>query len=75
MEVIGVDARASWIDPNISYIRYGSLPMDKKQARKLKCQVARYTLLDGMLYRRGFTLPLLQCLDDEEANYMVQEIH
>lgn len=63
------------MDPIISYIHDGSLSMDKKWARKLKCQAAKYTLLDGTLYRRGFTLPLLQCLDDEEANYMLREIH
>ena len=43
--------------------------------RKLKCQAARYTLLDGILYCQGFTLPLLRCLDDEEVNYVLREIH
>ena len=33
------------------------------------------TLLDGVFYHRGFTLPLLRCLDDEEANYVLREIH
>lgn len=49
--------------------------MDMKQVRKLKCRIARYTLLDKILYRQGFTLPLLQYLDDEEANYVLREIH
>ena len=45
----------------------------EKQARKLKCRATRYTFLDGILYRREFTLPLLRCLDDEEANYMLRK--
>lgn len=38
------------MDPVLSYIRDGSLPAVLKQARKLKCQAARYTLLDGTPY-------------------------
>lgn len=47
----------------------------KKQARSLKCQEAKYTLLYGVLYRWGFTLPLPRCLYDEDANYVLREIH
>ncbi|XP_024039207.1 uncharacterized protein LOC112097847 [Citrus clementina] len=50
-------------------------PKDKRQARKLKCRAARYTLLDEVLYHRGFTLPLLRCVNDEEADYVLREIH
>lgn len=74
-EIMRVNAGDSLMDPIISYIHDGSLPMDKKRARKPKCQAAKHTLLYGTLYRQGFTLPLLQCLDDEEANYMLREIH
>ena len=63
------------MEPILSYIHDGILPMERKQARRLKCRAARYTLLDGVLYHRGFTLPLLRCLDGEEANYVLREIH
>lgn len=41
----------------------------------MKCQAARYMLLDGTLYRRGFILPFLRCLDDEETDYVLRKIH
>ena len=28
-----------------------------------------------MLYKRGFTAPYLRCLDSEEADYVMREIH
>ena len=62
VEVMRVSTKNSWMDPILSYIRDGTLPEDREQARKLKCRAARYTLLDGILYCRGFTLPLLRCL-------------
>ncbi|XP_024042712.1 uncharacterized protein LOC127901426 [Citrus sinensis] len=75
VEVMRISTKESWMDPILAYIRDGVLPEDKRQARKLKCRAARYTLLDEVLYRRGFTLPLLRCVDDEEADYVLREIH
>ena len=75
VEVMRVSTEKSWMDPILSYIRDVILPEDRKQARKLKSRATRYTLLDEVLYRRGFTLPLLRCLDNEEANYVLREIH
>ena len=57
VEVMCLGTKASWMDPIIAYIRDGTLPADKRQARKLRLQVARYTLIDGVLYRRGYTYP------------------
>ena len=75
VEVMRISTEESWMDPILLYIRDGILPEDKRQARKLKCRAARYMLLDRVLYCRGFTLPLLRCLDDEEADYVLREIH
>ena len=75
VEVMRVSTRESQMDSIRAYIRDGVLPEDKRQIKKLKCRAARYTLLDGVLYRRGFTLPLLRCLDDEKTDYVLREIH
>ena len=62
------------MDLILLYIRDGILIEDIKQARKLKCRAARYTVLNGLLYYRGFTLPLLRYLNVEEADYVLREI-
>ena len=41
----------------------------------LRLKAARYILYDGQLYRRGFSTPLLKCVDLEERNYILREIH
>jgi len=38
-------------------------------------QSARYVLVGGSLYRRGYTEPLLKCLKSFEAEYILKEIH
>ena len=50
VEVMQVNTERSWIDLILLYIRDDILPEDRKKERKLKCQAARYTLFDGVLY-------------------------
>ncbi|XP_022849886.1 uncharacterized protein LOC111371977 [Olea europaea var. sylvestris] len=54
-----------------------SLPSTEldKVARKLRTRSARYTLIDNILYKRGYSTPLLRCLNEEEAQYALQDIH
>ena len=49
----------SWFAPIVRYLNDGTLPLDKKDARKLAYKAAHYTLVDGALYKRGFSTPLL----------------
>jgi ribonuclease HI len=64
-----------WASDIIRYLRSGELPSHKEQAHKVKLQAARYTMVDDMLYRRGYSHPLLKCLSAPEANYVLREIH
>ena len=59
----------------IRYLRSGDLPSDKSEAKRLKYKVTRYCLIKDTLYRRGFTLPYLKCLGDEQAKYVMREIY
>ncbi|XP_052288620.1 uncharacterized protein LOC127899311 [Citrus sinensis] len=67
--VLRIEQKCSWRDPIVSYLRDGSLPPDKLRARKIRAQASRYTMIDGVLYRRGYTLPFLRCLDEDDADY------
>lgn len=75
VDVMNIDSRSSWMNPITSYVRDKILLTNKKQVRKLRCQVGRNIQIDGVLYRHGYTLPLLQCLDEDEADYVLCEIH
>lgn len=51
------------------------LPEDKKEARKLVRTVPRFLFQNGVLYRRGFSIPLLRCVETEEAEVILSDIH
>lgn len=65
----------SWMGPIISYLEHGTVLSDRDATKKLIKEAARYTIIAGRLYRRGFTTPLLLCLAEGQVDYVLQEIH
>ena len=61
--------------PIISYLKDGTLPEGKDEARKLRVRSARYVLLNDALYKRGFSQPYHRCLSLDEVNYVLREVH
>lgn len=75
LEVMRIEQKCSWIDLIISYIQDGVLPADKFRARKIRAEESRYIIIDEVLYRRGYTLSFLRCLDADDADYVLREMH
>ncbi|GKV43029.1 hypothetical protein SLEP1_g50370 [Rubroshorea leprosula] len=65
----------SWMDPIISFLRDGIVPADKQEEMRLRKKASRYTLVNEILYKRSFSLPLLRCLNPYEAEYALREVH
>ena len=53
----------------------GVLSDEKEATRKLKVRAARFVLIKDVLYKRGFSRPYLRCLGNEEADYVMKEVH
>ena len=74
-EVLPVMIAPSRMDPIWDYLLNGILPTDSKEASKLRARLARFALLRGTLYKRGFSAPLLKCIGKEDANYVLREVN
>ena len=61
--------------PIVCYLKEGWLPKDKVETRKIQIKVARFVIIDDVLYRRGYSLPYLRCVSLEEVDYVLREIH
>ena len=59
----------------VAYLRPGILPDRKDAARKLKVQALQFVLIKNVLYKRGFSRPYLRCLNHDEADYVMREVH
>ncbi|GKV31526.1 hypothetical protein SLEP1_g40206 [Rubroshorea leprosula] len=75
MEISTDPDTPSWTDPILSFLRDGIVPEDRQEAMKLRRKASRYTLVDGVLYKRSFSLPLLRCLNPYEVEYALREVH
>ena len=53
--------------PILSFLQDGRLPQDVKEVRK---RAARFTILNYTLYKKGFSVPYLKCVNEEEAIYI-----
>jgi len=70
-----IQSTNSWMTPIISFLQEGRLPQDIEEARKVRKRAARFTILNDTLYKRGFSMSYLKCVDEEEAKYILEEIH
>ena len=63
------------MDPILNYLKDGSLPPDRKDARSIIYKAANYTIINGVLYKRGFSFPLLRCLRPEEGLRVLEDLY
>ena len=59
----------------MAFLQDGHLPQNTEEAKKVKKRAAKFTILNDTLYKRGFSMPYLKCVDEEEAQYILAEIH
>ncbi|KAL2237670.1 UNVERIFIED_CONTAM: hypothetical protein Sindi_0958700, partial [Sesamum indicum] len=59
----------------VRFLTNGAVPENQKEAKALRGKASRFLMVDGELYKRGFSLPLLKCLTSEEGNYVLREIY
>ena len=69
------EAPSSWMDPILLYIATGELPNDRNRAHKIQVQSARFSLIDGQLYKRSLGGPYLKCLTPKQSQYVLAELH
>ncbi|XP_027342939.1 uncharacterized protein LOC113855491 [Abrus precatorius] len=64
----------NWMTPIIQYLTYSNLPNNPDSAKKIRMHASKYLLLGKDLYRRRISTPILKCLNDDQANYVMREI-
>ena len=55
----------SWMDPIVQYINTGELPNERDKAHKIQIQSAKFSLVNGQLFKLSLDGPYLKCLTTE----------
>ena len=63
------------MDPLVKYLKNGVLPTNKNEARSIRFRTARYIIYDDKLYKHELLAPLIRCVTNEEATYIMREIY
>ena len=75
MHVCALEEGDKWMTPYRRYIADGILPAEPEEGKKIKRNSARYTLVDGALFRHRFTNPILTCVSGDECTRLMSELH
>ncbi|XP_065039381.1 uncharacterized protein LOC135673910 [Musa acuminata AAA Group] len=68
-------APTTWVQEMLRFKRDGTLPDNKTTARRLRRTQAWYSEEGGRLYKRSFSHPLLRCLEPNEAQTVLSDMH
>jgi len=72
-ECSAVDRPADWRSQFRELLRRSDAGEDMKPIERR--QALRFVIIGEDLYKRGFTVLLLKCLSEEEAGYVMNEVH
>ncbi|GJT15330.1 reverse transcriptase domain-containing protein [Tanacetum coccineum] len=77
MEVLAVveEEGDTWMTPIFKYLRDGTLLVEMKKARAVRCKSWRFAKINETLYKKSFLGPWLRCVGLHQANYVLREIH
>lgn len=56
-----------WASGMAQYLDNGKLLEVKEEVRRIKKKMAKFLLMDGVLYKKGFSTLLLRCIFTQEA--------
>ena len=75
MQVCTIEEGDTWMTPYRRYLADGILPLEPKEGKKIKRNSTKYTLVDGELFRHGFTHPILVCVRRDQCTRIMVELH
>ncbi|XP_020963855.1 uncharacterized protein LOC110265278 [Arachis ipaensis] len=64
-----------WMNPIIDFLEKARLPNDEKTAKATRREVAKYAIIQGQLFKKGLSQPLLKCLLPDQTEYVLREVH
>jgi len=75
LHVCLVDEGETWMTPYRRYLVDGFLPLEPAEARVVKKNANRCTLVDRKLFRHGYAHPILSCVSGEQCMRIMVELH
>ena len=62
-----VPAKCTWMTLLIEYLQHDILSDNHEETRRVRIKEPLYAIMDGVLYRKGFMLPWLKCVEETKG--------
>ena len=72
---LAIEVILNWMTPIIQYLQNGTRPKDPVELKRMAKEASYYTIIEGQLYRRGLSQPLLKCLNLDRISFILDEVH
>ncbi|KAL5541488.1 hypothetical protein UlMin_009198 [Ulmus minor] len=66
---------SDWRKPYIDYLTKGLVPDNKAEEVKIRRHATKYLMKEDCLYRKAYNGDILRCVNGQEAEEILQEIH
>jgi hypothetical protein len=74
-KIVSVVETLDWRAEIMAYLRGHYEPQDELEEKRLKQRARGHAVINGELYKSGFTEPWLRCISSEKGVELLKEIH
>ncbi|XP_017233034.1 uncharacterized protein LOC108207080 [Daucus carota subsp. sativus] len=64
-----------WMQTYKDYLQLGQQPANRNEAKMMRMKVSRFILIDDVLFKKSVSGLLQRCLDINEANMILRDLH
>jgi len=75
LEVLQLAVVETWMMPYQRYLTNGILPLEHVEARVVKRNAGRYTLMDEKRFRHGYSHPILTFVSGDQCTRIMAKLH
>jgi hypothetical protein len=73
--IVNLIMAEDWRAPITLYLQGHYHPNDRNEAKRLKHRSRDFTLVEGQLYKKGISQPMLKCITEIEGIKILREVH
>ncbi|XP_074323092.1 uncharacterized protein LOC141660033 [Apium graveolens] len=74
-ECLEIHQGNDWMTPLRNFLEKCILPPDRREALNIKYRASSYTIINGRMYCRSVSQPLLRCLNTKEQRQALEAVH
>jgi hypothetical protein len=73
--IVNLTMTEDWRAPITLFLQGYYHPSDINEAKRLKHRSRDFTLIEGQLYKKGVSQPMLKCVTETEGVQILREVH